>query len=91
MGKHIQKISITKDAAIYISNINIKTNEIEYYTMNGEIITTPKKIVRMGFTRDDMVEFDGIQINKQYLIQLLGERDYTVDEMETMFKLNSIE
>jgi len=91
MSKHVQKITVTKDVAIYISNINVKTNEIEYYSMNGNVITTSKKTAKIGFTRNDMVIFDGIQINKQYLIQLLGERDYSVDEMETMFKLNSIE
>jgi hypothetical protein len=57
--------------------------------MNGNEMVSPKKKGVIVFTKDDMISFDGIQINKQYLIQLMTERDYTVNEIDEMFNVNN--
>lgn len=89
MSKQVQKITIKEDTGIFISNIMLDSNCIEYCIMKGNEIMSPKKIVRLHFSKNDMVEFDGIQINKQYLIQLMKERDYTQKDIEEMFIKNS--
>ena len=89
MRKHVQKIRASDDISILISNIDIRTREIEYYAMNHNVIVIPKKTVPIEFMNDTVI-FEGIEINKQYLIQLLMERDHTLLEIDKMFNLSEV-
>ena len=87
--KHIQKINVNDEQSIMISDINVREKEIEYYTMKEEIITNPKTCVPFSI-KEEIVEFDGIQLNTQYLVKLLNERCNTMQDINAMLELSKI-